>query len=67
VVLVAAAIGRQSPVLDLLAVAYLLARVGQSVSHVTPGAGLRFHVRFGFFVVQLACLAGFVVLLVVGA
>src|SRR2546428_4495714 len=42
VVLVAAVAGRNSPVLNFLAVAYLSARVGQSLSHVTPGAGLRF-------------------------
>jgi uncharacterized MAPEG superfamily protein len=64
VVLVAAVVGRDGPALDALAIAYLAARVGQSVSHVSPGAGLRFNVRFGFFVAQLACLAGYVVILV---
>ena len=67
VVLVAALIGRQSRALDVLAVAYLAARLGQSISHVTPGAGLRFNVRFGFFVVQIVCLAGFIVILSVPA
>lgn len=67
VVLVAAVLGRNGRLLDLLAVAYLSARVAQSVSHVAPGAGLRFNVRFGFFAVQLACLAAFVVALVLPA
>lgn len=66
VVLVAAVLGRQGTVLDILALAYLSARVGQSISHVAPGAGLRFNVRFGFFAGQIACLAGFVVMLAVG-
>jgi len=65
VVLVAAAAGRQSRWLDVLAVIYLCARIGQSVSHVTRGAGVRFHVRFGFFVVQLVCLVAFVAVLAV--
>lgn len=65
VVLAAAVVGRHSTVLDVLAVTYLAARVAQSISHVVPGAGLRFNVRFGFFVVQLACLAGFVLILAV--
>ena len=57
VVLVAAVAGRAGSLLDGLAVVYLCV-------HVAPGAGLRFNVRFGFFVVQLACLVGFVVALV---
>ena len=63
VVLIATATGRRSGALDILALVYLSARLGQSISHVSPGAGLRFNVRFGFFLVQLACLAGFVVIL----
>ena len=61
VVLVAAVIHRSGPILDGLAVAYLVARVGQSISHIAPGAGLRFNVRFGFFALQIACLTAFVV------
>ena len=64
VVLVGAVARRASPALDVLAVAYVSARVAQSLSHVAPGAGLRFNVRFGFFAVQLACLAGFLIVLV---
>ncbi len=64
VVLVAAVAGREGIAFDGLAATYLAARVAQSVAHVAPGAGLRFNVRFGFFAVQLACLAGFLVVLV---
>ncbi len=63
VVLIAAVAGRDGPALDVLAATYLSARVAQSMSHVAPGAGLRFNVRFGFFAVQLACLAGFLIIL----
>jgi uncharacterized MAPEG superfamily protein len=63
-VLAAAVMGRTSSILDVLAVVYLVARVGQSIVHVAPGAGIRFHVRFGFFVAQMASLAAFVVVLV---
>jgi uncharacterized MAPEG superfamily protein len=67
VVLVAAVAGRDGTALDVLALTYLSARVAQSLSHVTPGAGLRFNVRFGFFAVQLACLTGFLIVLAVPA
>ena len=67
VVLVAAVAGRDGPALDVLALAYLSARVAQSLSHLAPGAGLRFNVRFGFFAVQLACLAGLLIILAVPA
>src|SRR5262245_15260795 len=65
--LFAAVTGRGGPALDVLAVVYLLARVAQSVSHVAPGAGLRFNVRFGFFLTQMVCLAAFVVVLALPA
>ena len=67
VVLVAAAVGLRSGALDAMAVAYLTARLGQSIAHVTPGAGLRFNVRFGFFAVQIVCLGGFLVILAASA
>ena len=67
VVLVGAAAGREGSTLNFLAVAYLLARVAQSLFHVAPGAGLRFNVRFGFFAVQLVCLAGFLAILALPA
>ena len=65
VVLVAAVIGRQSTALDVLSVAYLCARIGQSIAHVAPGAGLKFNVRFGFFATQIVCLAFMVLVLLV--
>src|SRR5215470_17370336 len=58
VVLVAAIAGRSGALLDAFAGIYLCARIAQSIAHVSPGAGLRFNVRFGFFVVQIACLIG---------
>lgn len=58
--LAAAVAGRECPALSALAITYAGARVGQSLAHVAPGAGLRFNVRFGFFAMQLACLTGFV-------
>ena len=67
VVLVAAIVGRHGRTLDVLAVSYLAARIGQSVAHVTPGAGLRFNVRFWCFLAQLACLSGFILVLAVPA
>ena len=67
VVLVAAVAGRGGRTLDVLAASYVAARIGQSVAHVTPGAGLRFNVRFWFFLAQLACLMGFVAVLAVPA
>jgi len=67
VVLVAAVAGREGRMLDVLAGAYLTARIAQSVSHVAPGAGLRFNVRFGFFLVQLVCLTAMIVVVAVPA
>jgi uncharacterized MAPEG superfamily protein len=64
VILVATVRGVASLVFDLLAVSYLVARVGQSVVHVSPGAGLRGHRRFILLVVQLVCLLGLILLAV---
>ena len=58
IVLVASVRGVTGHLLDALAVVYLLARIGQSVVHVAPGAGLRGNQRFAFFIVQIACLLG---------
>ena len=57
-VLVATVRGVTGHALDALAVGYLLARIGQSVVHVAPGAGSRGNQRFAFLIVQLACLLG---------
>ena len=63
VVLVAAVAGREGPASNVLAATYLSARVAQSVFHIAPGAGRRFNIRFGLFALQLACLAGFLIIL----
>ena len=62
--LVASVRGVTGHLLDALAVVYLLARIGQSVVHVAPGAGLRGNQRFAFFIVQIACLLGLAALAV---
>ena len=64
VVLVATLRGVTGHALDALAVVYLLARIGQSVVHVAPGAGLRGDQRFAFFIVQIVCLLGLAALAV---
>jgi len=64
IVLVASVRGVTGHLLDALAVVYLLARIGQSVVHVAPGAGLRGNQRFAFFIVQIACLLGLAALAV---
>ena len=67
VVLTAAVLERRSSTLDALAIVYVCGRLGQSIAHVTPGAGLRFNVRFWFFATQLVSLAAFVIVLVLPA
>jgi uncharacterized MAPEG superfamily protein len=56
VVLTGAVIGADAQLLDDLALTYLGARVAQSVVHVASGSDLAVQLRFGFFLVQLACL-----------
>jgi uncharacterized MAPEG superfamily protein len=63
VVLVAAVAGVRSGTLDLLAQVFLVARVGQSLTHVSSGSVLAINVRFAFFLVQLGCLIGFLVVI----
>ncbi len=58
VVLVATVRGVTGRAVDVLAVLYLAARVGQSVVHVSPGAGLRGHGRFLLLAAQILCLLG---------
>jgi uncharacterized MAPEG superfamily protein len=60
VVLVATAAGITASVLGTLARVYLGARVGQSLTHVASGSAVAINVRFGFFLVQLGCLVGFI-------
>jgi uncharacterized MAPEG superfamily protein len=63
VVLVAAVAGVREPILDTLARTYLGARVGQSIAHVSSGGVVAVNVRFVFFVVQTACVIGFLLTL----
>jgi uncharacterized MAPEG superfamily protein len=59
VVLVATVAGIRAPVLDTLARLYLGARVGQSLTHIASGSVMAVNVRFTFFLVQFACVVGF--------
>jgi uncharacterized MAPEG superfamily protein len=59
VVLVATLAGLREPILDTLARTYLGARVGQSITHISSGSAMGVNVRFTFFVVQVACVFGF--------
>lgn len=57
-VLIAAVAGVRSPVLDTLSVVVLAARVGQTTAHISSGRNVAVNIRFGFFLVQLGCMAG---------
>lgn len=67
VVLVATVAGLQHGTLDNLALLYLSARVGQSVTHVCSGSELAVNIRFSFFGLQILALLGFIALIVVSA
>lgn len=56
VVLTGAVIGADAPILDTLALTYLVARVAQSVIHVASGSDRAVQARFACFGVQIACL-----------
>jgi uncharacterized MAPEG superfamily protein len=56
VVLAAAVVGVQGPMLDQLAMTTLGARIGQSSVHVAGGTNLHINARFTFFLVQIVCL-----------
>jgi len=56
VVLTGAVIGADAPMLDTLAVVYLVARIAQSLIHVASGSDLAVQARFGCFGVQIVCL-----------
>ena len=64
VVLTGAVIGADAPWLDRLAEFYLLARIGQSVTHISSGSDRAIQVRFAFFGVQLVCLLGMILITV---
>jgi uncharacterized MAPEG superfamily protein len=64
VVLTGAVLGAEAPLLDRLSELYLLARIGQSVTHISSGSDRAIQVRFAFFGIQLLCLLGMIVITV---
>ncbi len=52
-VLVTEVLGRRDPLFDSLAMAILVARVGQSVAHISSGRSLVINVRFVMFSTQV--------------
>lgn len=54
IVLVAEASGARSPMLDILAIIVVAARVLQTVTHWTSGGNRAVAIRFSFFAVQIA-------------
>ncbi|HAN31858.1 MAG TPA: hypothetical protein DCQ06_09700 [Myxococcales bacterium] len=56
VVLIGAVAGIATERLDMLAMAYVAARVLQSLIHIASGSSAAVSARFGFFVVQLLCI-----------
>ncbi len=64
VVLVGAILDLGHPILDRLAVVYLAARVCQSLTHIASGSDRIVSLRFGFFGVQIVCLAWMLLLTV---
>lgn len=63
VVLTAAVLGLQSSTLDTLASIALAARVGQTTAHLSSGSNLAVNVRFTFFLTQIACIVGFMIVI----
>jgi uncharacterized MAPEG superfamily protein len=53
IVTAAEAIGAQSGTLDALAVAVIVARVGQTTTHLVSGSSTAVGIRFSFLIVQL--------------
>lgn len=60
--------GAEGPVLDGLAIAFIVARVCQTVVHVaTRPTDVIAAIRFGFFFVQLVCMTAMAVVVATGA
>jgi hypothetical protein len=59
-------IGRVDPTFDTLAQVYLLARLGQTVVHLSSGRSMVVNVRFAFFLTQMVC-AGWMIQRLVSA
>jgi uncharacterized MAPEG superfamily protein len=55
VVVAGALSGLSSTTFDRLAIAYVVARVGQSVAHISSARSAVINVRFTFFLVQIVC------------
>jgi hypothetical protein len=64
-VLVAAVIGAQSTTLDNLARVIVIARVGQSLAHISSGSATAVKLRFTFFLAQVVSFCWFAIWLVV--
>jgi hypothetical protein len=62
VVLTGAVIGADAPLLDRFSELYLVARVGQSLTHISSGSDRAIQVRFAFFTFQLLCLLGMILI-----
>jgi hypothetical protein len=58
VVLLGALLGLDVLPLDVLAVSFLVARVGQSMTHIVSGEDKAINLRFGLFMTQFLCLVG---------
>jgi len=56
--------GLSSPTLDALAVAIVVARVGQTTAHLSSGSNLAIGIRFSFLMVQLVAFFGLAALIV---
>lgn len=67
VVLTAAVLGLSSSTLDTLATVFLLARIGQTAAHLSSGSNMAVNVRFTFFLVQVACIVGFLLVIATNA
>ena len=63
VVLTAAVLGLNNSTLDTLATVLLLARIGQSTAHLSSGGNMAVNIRFTFFLTQIACVIGFMVVI----
>ena len=66
IVLVAAVSGQTSPTFDKLAWAVALARIPQSLVHISSGSEMAVNIRFLFFVIQLVSMITMVVMVLGG-
>jgi len=67
VVVVGTLAGISSTTFDHLAIAAIVARVGQTIAHVASGRGLVINIRFTFFAIQVGCFIAMGVMCVMGA